>query len=167
LDTTQRSKIEKFLLANEEILWTGRPEKESFKVKNIRQALFDFIKQVSVAFLFLWAYDLIFHREFFMQTDLLIFIWSEPIFFTANAVTVIIKISRVDKILYCVTDRRVLSFTDIDRQKLMTVDKQKIKKKEKISTAIEKAHNVHTIRLGTDDPDLDFKLESIDNNFEL
>jgi hypothetical protein len=167
LESTERIQIEKFLSNNEQVLWTGRPEKESFRIKNIRQALFDFVKQVLVVFLFLWVYDLIFHREFFMEADLLLFVWSVPVFFTVNAITVIIKISRVDKVLYCVTDRRVLVFTDIDKHKLMSVDKLQIRKKEKVSTAIEKAHNVHTIKLMTADPDLDFQLENIDNNFEL
>jgi hypothetical protein len=167
LDTIERKQIEEFLSINEQILWTARPEKKSFKIKNIRQALFDCIKQVLGVFLFLWVYDLIFHREYFMETDLLLFIWSGPVFFMANTVAVVVKISRADKILYCVTDRRVLVFTDIDKRKLMTIDKLKIKKKEKISTSIEKAHNVHTMKLKTDDPDLDFQLESIDDSFQL
>jgi hypothetical protein len=167
LDPIERKQIEEFLSINEQILWTARPEKKSFKIKNIRQALFDCIKQVLGVFLFLWVYDLIFHREYFMETDLLLFIWSGPVFFMANTVAVVVKISRADKILYCVTDRRVLVFTDIDKRKLMTIDKLKIKKKEKISTSIEKAHNVHTMKLKTDDPDLDFQLESIDDSFQL
>ena len=167
MDTTDRTQIEEFLKINEQVLWTGRPEKKSFKKKNIRKALLDFIKQVLGVFLFLWVYDLIFHSEFFMETDLLIFIWSVPLIFVVQAITVIIKISRVDKVLYCVTDSRVLIFNDFDKRKLITIDKLKIRKKEKISTDIEKAHNVHTIKLETDDPDLDFQLESIDNNFEL
>jgi hypothetical protein len=167
LDPTQKTQIEKFLSIDEQILWVARPEKRSFKIKNIRQALVDFIEQVSGVFLFLWAYDLIFHREVFMETNLLLFIWSVPILFAIHAIAVIVKISGVDKVLYCVTDRRVLVFTDIDKQKFVTIDKVKIKKKEKVSTSVEKAHNVHTIKLRTDDPHLDLQLETIDNNFEL
>jgi hypothetical protein len=113
------------------------------------------------------VYDVIFHRQFFMETDLLIFIWSVPVLLAANVIPVSLKLLRMDKILYCVTDRRVLLFSDFEKGKLMTIDKLKIIKTEKISTPIEKAHNVHTIKVSTGDPDLDLQLESIDKDFEL
>jgi hypothetical protein len=165
----ERSLIEEFLTTDEQILWIARPDEKSFKIKNIRLALFDFIKQIMVLSLFLWIYDIICHRQFFMETDLRLLIWSVPVLFLISTISVIIKIARVDKIYYCLTDRRVLVFANIEKLNLTlkTIDKQNIKKKEKTATAIERKYNVHTIKLGTGDPDLDLQLESIDNNFDV
>jgi hypothetical protein len=150
---------------DEQVLWTAKPEKKSFRLSNIERTFFDFIKQVLFIFFFLEIYDFIFHKELLMQTDFPIFKLSVPLILLINTIVVVTKIVRVDKVMYCVTERRILAFSDIERQKIKTVDKLKIKKKKITATSIEKKNNVHTIKLVTDDEDV--MLESIDNRFEI
>jgi hypothetical protein len=165
LDTTDESRIEKFLGVDEKILWIARPERKSFQLTNIERMFFDSLKQILFIFLFLEIYDFIFHGELFMQTDFPIFKFAVPGTLLINVIRVIIRIIHLDKIMYCVTDRRIFSFSDIERQKLETVEKLKIKEKKITAAGIEKIHKVHTIKLVTDNGNV--LLESIDNRLEI